>query len=89
MIKYEADVLKNIKKGKVPERTFLQFHHSFQSIEIIGDMSIFDIKKMKGDFKREYYRIRKGNYRAIFYLEKKNIYVIAMGNRKEVYIKWE
>jgi len=44
---------------------------------------------MKGDFKREYYRIRKGNYRAIFYLEKKNIYVIAMGNRKEVYIKWE
>jgi len=74
---------------QVPERTFLQFHHSSQSIKIIGDISIFDIKKMKGDFKREYYRIRKGNYRAIFYLEKKNIYVIAMGNRKEVYIKWE
>ena len=55
----------------------------------IGDLSIFDVKKIKGEYKRDYYRIRKGNYRSIFYLDKKNIYVVAIGNRKEIYKKWE
>ena len=50
MIVYEKDVLKDIKKGDIPEKIFLQFHHSFQSIEKIGDINIFDIKKMKGNF---------------------------------------
>lgn len=88
MIVYEKDVLKDIKKGDIPEKIFLQFHHSFQSIEKIGDINIFDIKKMKGNFFRDYFRIRKGNYRAIFYMEKKTIYEISIGHRKEVYKKW-
>lgn len=30
----------------------------------------------------------KGKYRAIFYLEEKNIYIIALDKREEVYKKW-
>jgi len=52
-------------------------------------LELFDIKKMKGIFKREYYRLRKGKYRAIFYIENKNIWVIHIGKREEVYEEWE
>ena len=89
MIKYEKIVIKNVKKGIIPEKVFLQFHHIFLSVEKVGDLSIFDAKKIKGNFNRDYYRIRKGNFRAIFYFEKKNIHVIIIGDRKEVYKNWE
>jgi len=30
------------------------------SIELTKDLNLFDIKKMKGDYKKGYYRLRKG-----------------------------
>jgi mRNA interferase RelE/StbE len=89
MIEYDKDILKAVQKGKIPERVFLQIHNCFQAIEKIGDMSIFDIKKIKGEYQNDYYRLRKGNYRAIFYIKKKDIKVIALEHRSEVYKKWE
>jgi len=59
------------------------------SIELTQDFNLFDIKKMKGDYKRDYYRLRKGKYRAIFYIENKDIYVVYIGKREEVYNLWE
>jgi len=44
---------------------------------------------MKGDYKRDYYRLRKGKYRAIFYFENRDIYVAYIGRREEVYDLWE
>ena len=44
---------------------------------------------MKGDHPCEYYRLRKGKYRAIFYYNKDDIYVIFIGKREEVYDIWE
>ena len=44
---------------------------------------------MKGDYKRDYYRLRKGKYRAIFYIEATNFYVISIAKREEVYKQWE
>ncbi len=89
MIEYVKDVLKDLEKGKIPERVFLQIHHCFESIQSIGDLTIFDIKAIKGEFKNNYYRLRKGQYRAIFYFEGKNIKVVALEHRSEVYKKWQ
>ena len=89
MIEYAKEILKGVKKGKVPEKVFVQLHHCFQAIDRVGDMTIFDIKQVKGDYKNVYYRIRKGQYRAIFYFEGKHIKVIALEHRSEVYKKWQ
>ena len=88
MIEYNKDILKKVEKGKIPEEVFLIIHHCFQAIEKIGDMSIFDVKKIKGEYQKDYFRLRKGAYRAIFHFEGKNIKVVALEHRKEVYRKW-
>ena len=50
---------------------------------------MFDVKRMKGDYKRQYFRMLKGKYRAIFYIEKNDIYVVYSCKREEVYDLWE
>jgi mRNA interferase RelE/StbE len=61
----------------------------FISLDTTQDLSLFDIKKLKSSDKRTYYRVRKGNYRAIFYIEESNYYVISIAKREEAYNKWE
>ena len=51
-------------------------------------MKLFDIKKLKGLNEREYYRLRKGKYRAIFYIENNDYYIIKILKREEVYKRW-
>jgi mRNA interferase RelE/StbE len=70
---------------------FEQFHHAFQALELTNDLSIFDIKALKGGAgdERFYFRLRKGKYRAIFYVENENYYVISIAKRDEVYKKWQ
>lgn len=89
MIVYASEILKDVKKGKIPGKTFIQIHHCFQSIERVGDMSIFDVKQIKGGYKSTYFRLRKGQYRAIFFFEAADIKVIALEHRSEVYRKWQ
>ena len=89
MIFYESKVKKFVVKGVIPKNVLKRFHNAFLSLDLTKDLGLFDIKKMKGDFKRDYYRLRKGKYRAIFYLEDKNIYVVFVGKREEVYNLWE
>ena len=67
MILYEKEVQKAIKKGDIPKQVVKLFHHAFQSLDLTKDLNLFDIKKLKGNFKRDYFRLRKGKYRAIFY----------------------
>ena len=52
-------------------------------------MKSFVIKKIKGSYSKEYYRLRKGKYRAIFFLESEDIKVVYIGKREEVYDKWQ
>ena len=85
MIYYESRVKKLFKKGKISKSILQRFHNAFLSIEITKDLSLFDIKKMKGDYKRDYYRLRKGKYRAVFYFKNRNIYIVYIGRREEVY----
>jgi mRNA interferase RelE/StbE len=88
MVEYAKDILKDVKSGKVPHRTFLQIHHCFEAMEKVGDMTIFDVKPIKGDFERNYFRLRKGRYKAIFFFDHGNIKVIALEHRSEVYRQW-
>jgi len=88
MILYSAGILKRGNKGGLPERILLQFHHCFQAIEKVGDMSIFDVKQNRGEFDRTYYRLRKGQYRALFFFEKSDIRVVTLEHRSEVYRQW-
>jgi len=89
MIFYERVIKKLFKKGEIPKKQFLLLHHAFQAIDLTKDLNLFDIKKLKGDYTREYFRLRKGKYRAIFFLENDDIYVIYIGKRDEVYDLWE
>jgi mRNA interferase RelE/StbE len=91
MIRYSEDILKILKKGQLPKEVFLLFHNAFLSIDLTKDLNLFDIKALKEDSKtsRKYYRIRKGKYRSIFYIENDDICIIAIDKREEVYKKWQ
>ena len=90
MVKYSDEVLKRVQKGFIPKEIFIHFNNAFISLDLTKDLNLFDIKQLKisEEKQRVYYRLRKGKYRAIFYLEKKNIYIIALDKREEVYKKW-
>ena len=88
MVVYEEDVRKAIFKGSLPRDIFKRFNNVFISLNTTHDLSLFDIKKLKSSAKRTYYRVRKGKYRAIFYIEKSTYFVISIAKREEVYDKW-
>ena len=90
MVKYSDEVLKSVQKGFIPKEIFIHFNNAFISLDLTKDLNLFDIKQLKisEEKQRVYYRLRKGKYRAIFYLEEKNIYIIALDKREEVYKKW-
>jgi mRNA interferase RelE/StbE len=89
MVNYESEIIKWIKKGKVPKEVFTHIDNAFFAIDKTKDLALFDIKQLKKSSERIYYRLRKGKYRAIFYMENENIFVIALDKRSEVYRKWE
>jgi mRNA interferase RelE/StbE len=88
MVFYHTTIKKLIKKNKIPKRIIKQLHNAFLALDLTKDLSLFDIKLVKGDYSKKYYRLRKGKYRAIFYIEDDNIYVIFIGKREEVYESW-
>lgn len=89
MIRYEDEVLKNVKKGRLSKEVFKLFHHAFIALENTNDLNLFDIKRLRSSEKRTYYRLRKNKYRAIFYIENANYFVISIAKREEVYKQWE
>jgi mRNA interferase RelE/StbE len=91
VVRYAEDIVKRISKGLIPQDVFLHINNAFMAIDITKDMNLFDIKqiKMSKETNRIYYRLRKGKYRAIFYLEDKDIMVVALDKREDVYRKWQ
>ena len=91
MVKYLDEVVKRVKKGQIPKDILLHFNNAFISLDITKDLTLFDIKQLKvsEENDRIYYRLRKSKYRAIFYLEGSDIFVIAIDKREEVYKKWQ
>lgn len=89
MAYYDQDIKKEIKKGSLPKEIAELFHHAFISLDATKDLNLFDIKKLMTHSSLNYYRLRKGKYRAIFYIDDEDIYVITIGKRSEVYKKWQ
>jgi mRNA interferase RelE/StbE len=89
MIFYESDVKKSVKKGFVPKDIFKRFNNAFIALDATNDLGLFDLKKLKSSGQRTYYRLRKGKYRAIFYIENGSYFVISIAKREEVYSQWE
>lgn len=87
MIRYYEDILKRIKKGQIPKEIFVHFNNAFCSLDLTKDLGLFDIKQLRNseEKSRVYYRLRKGKYRSIFYLEEDDIVVMAIDTREEVY----
>ena len=91
MIRYTEDIVKRIEKGKIPQNIFLHINNVFTAIDVTKDLSLFDIKQLKisKEADRIYYRLRKGKYRAIFFVEAEDIMVVALDKREDVYKKWQ
>ena len=89
MIFYEEDVKKSVRKGLIPKDVFKRFNNAFIALDATDDLGLFDTRKLTSSEKRTYYRLRKGKYRAIFYIENNNYYVISIAKREEAYHKWE
>jgi len=90
MIKYAEDIVRKAAKGLIPPSIFLHINNAFTAIDITKDLNLFDIKPIKTskETDRQYYRLRKGKYRAIFYVDNDDIMVITLDKREDVYRKW-
>jgi mRNA interferase RelE/StbE len=90
MITFGPDVIKAVKKGKLPNEKFDLFHNAFIALDKTKDMNLFDIKKFHSNEKdRTYYRLRKNKYRAIFYMDKLDYIILLIAKREEVYKLWQ
>lgn len=88
MVFYDKDVQKNIKKIFLPQEIAILFYNVFCSLDQTKDLNLFDIKKLVTNSSKDYYRLRKGKYRAIFTIEEDDFYVLTISKRAEVYKKW-
>ncbi len=88
MIVYHHRIEKAIKRNKIPDRIIKTIHNVFLSLELTKDFNLFDISILKG-YNIEYYRLKKGKYRAIFHLIDDDLYVDLIAKREEVYKLWE
>jgi len=44
---------------------------------------------VKGNFKRNYYRLWKEKFRAMFFIENDDFHIVYIGKREEVYDQWQ
>jgi mRNA interferase RelE/StbE len=91
MVCFSDEIEKGISKKTFPKEVFLQFDNAFKSLDLTKDLSLFDIKKLKDskNKKRAYYRIRKGKFRAIFFIQDNDYFIITLDKKEDVYRKWE
>ncbi len=88
MIYYDKDIKKEIAKGILPKSIAKLFHNAFQALDASKNLNLFDVKRLVSNSSKEYYRLRKGKYRAIFTIENNDFFVHAISKRSEVYKRW-
>jgi mRNA interferase RelE/StbE len=89
MIRYESAVRKQIEQRLIPTQVMRTIHNALIALDHTRDLNLFDVREMRGSFRRTYYRLRKGKYRAIFFFDDAGIAVVHVGKREEVYKLWE
>ena len=88
MLYYDKGIEKSVKKGHVTKEIAKLFHHAFIALYTTNDFNLFDIKKLVTKNDVDYYRLRKGKYRAIFTFIDNDFHMLDIIKRKEVYKKW-
>lgn len=88
MVNYDEEIIKSIKKGKLPKDIVLLFINVFTALDATKDFKLFDIKRLNDKDNEIYYRLRKGKYRAIFQYKNECFFVNSIDKREEVYKKW-
>lgn len=68
-----------------PKKIFTNLDNAFRSLDQTKDFNLFDIKLLKSSGCRKTYRMRKGKYRALFYVEEDKIFVFKIDKREDVY----
>ena len=87
MVRYEEQIFKKLRKGIPPRDVFVNLDNAFRSIDLTKDLNLFDIKLLKASPERKTFRLRKGKYRALFYMENEDIFVFTIDKREDVYKK--
>jgi mRNA interferase RelE/StbE len=81
---YKVFIEKRVEKALalIPEPDYSRLKKAI--LALANDPRPFGCKKLKG---RPGYRIRQGNYRVIYEIHDPilSVYVIAVGNRKDIY----
>ncbi len=88
MVYYDKDIKKEIAKGILPKNIVRLFSDAFHALDVSKNLNLFDIKKLASRSSKDYYRLRKGKYRAIFTIEDQDFFVHAISKRAEVYKRW-
>jgi mRNA interferase RelE/StbE len=75
--------LKEFKKLDSNERESIKIKLKLLAMDPFN--SGIDIKQLRGKHQPIYYRIKSGDYRAIYHIEDEGIYVDKIGHRKNIY----
>ncbi len=88
MVVLDKSVIKELKKHKVPKHIYENIYNALIDIDRHKDISLYDVTEIQDQhhqYKYHYYRIRKGDYRGIFYFDSDDTYLYAIEKRETVY----
>ena len=91
MVIYAKSIVKRVDRGLIPKGVFLHIHNAVVAVDLTKDLDLFDITQLTTSKRtnRIYYRLRKGKYRAVFYIRDNDLLVVALDKREDVYRKWQ
>ena len=82
---YSKTVAKKVRRNKIPKEIWTDFRDAFNSFSKSRNFRLFDIKKLVGKGPYVYYRLRIRDYRALFRMDKTNVFVEDIGPRGDIY----
>ncbi len=81
--------LKILKKNQIPKDIFDNIYTALSEVDKTKKLSLFDITEIIENSSITYYRIRKGKYRAIFYISNDDIIIDLICKREDIYKLWK
>ncbi len=89
MLIIEKPLIKKYKKGLIPRYIFNNITTALIEVDKTKNIDLYDITDMQDQhqkYKYYYYRIRKGDYRGIFYFdEENNTHLFMIATREDIY----
>jgi len=81
--------LKILKKNQIPKYIFDNIYTALSEVDKTKNLSLFDITEIIENSNITYYRIRKGKYRAIFYINNDDVIIDLICKREDIYKLWK